>query len=50
LGVVAWGFAPHPPTPKPQSPIPNPQRKMNLIENINKKKYYFLIQFTKILI
>jgi len=25
VGVGGWGSAPTPPTPKPQSPIPNPQ-------------------------
>jgi len=25
LCVGGWGFAPHPQTPNPQSPIPNPQ-------------------------
>jgi len=25
LGVGVWGLAPHPQTPNPQSPIPNPQ-------------------------
>jgi len=43
LGAVGWGggcggLAPTPPTPKPQSPIPNPQitSKFNII---NTKKF-----------
>jgi len=34
---VGWGSAPHPKTPNPQSPIPNPQKN----PQINKKKILF---------
>jgi len=27
VGLGWWGYAPNPPTPNPQSPIPNPQFK-----------------------
>jgi len=26
VGLGGWGLAPNPQTPKPQSPIPNPQQ------------------------
>jgi hypothetical protein len=50
LGVGGRGLGAHPPSPNPQSPIPNPHIDFLILINLTYAKNIYIIKLNKILI